>query len=191
MELEQPSNWQALTCLSKHEQPVRDPKDTAPQRAEFPEAIITREAPNPPTMDREEKLPVEDLPAAEKEMPPYEGDRTPTMLQLNYQEVSTEVEARIRTSSRRWKASARVLGSREHESLNWNKAFSAVQYQREEQQYYESMHQEDYKIQENMQDPLSYLDSSDPDIMYFNQAMKQPDHKEFLNTAIREVNSHC
>ena len=53
------------------------------------------------------------------------------------------------------------------------------------------MHQDDYKIQEDMQDPLVYLASSDPDTIYFDQAMKEPDRKEFLNAAIREVNSHC
>ena len=65
-----------------------------------------------------------------------------------------------------------------------------MQYQQEEQKYYEAMHQDDYKIQDDMQDPLAYRAASDPDIMYFDQAMKILDHKEFLNTSIREVNSH-
>ena len=62
--------------------------------------------------------------------------------------------------------------------------------EQEEQQYYEAMHQYDYKIQDDMQDPLAYLASSDPDIMYFDQAMKQPNRKEFLNAAIIEINIH-
>ena len=41
-----------------------------------------------------------------------------------------------------------------------------------------------------MQDPLAYLYSSDPDTMYFDKAMKQPDRKELMNAAIREVNRH-
>ena len=52
------------------------------------------------------------------------------------------------------------------------------------------MHQDDYKIKDDMQYPLAYLARSDPDTMYFDQAMKEPERKEFLNTAIREVNSH-
>ena len=42
-----------------------------------------------------------------------------------------------------------------------------------------------------MQYPLAYLASSDPYIMYFDQAMKTPDRKKFLNAAIIEANSHC
>ena len=53
------------------------------------------------------------------------------------------------------------------------------------------MHQDDYKIQYYMQDPLSYLASSEPDTMYFDQAMKHPDRKEFLNASIIQVNSPC
>ena len=38
---------------------------------------------------------------------------------------------------------------------------------------------------------MDYLDSYDPGIMYFNHAMKHPDCKDLLNTAITEVNSNC
>ena len=34
------------------------------------------------------------------------------------------------------------------------------------------MNQDDYKIQENMEDPLAYLSKSDPDTMYFDKTMK-------------------
>ena len=53
-----------------------------------------------------------------------------------------------------------------------NKAFSAVQEEQNNQQYYETMHQYDYKIQDDMQDPRAYLASSDPETMYFDQDMK-------------------
>ena len=53
------------------------------------------------------------------------------------------------------------------------------------------MHQENYKIQDNMQELLAYSAGSVSDKMYLYQAMKQPDRKEFLNAAIRAVNSHC
>ena len=59
------------------------------------------------------------------------------------------------------------------------------------QRYYEAIHHDDYKIQDEMQYPLAYLSSSDPDTMYFDQAMNQTNRKEFLNEAVREVNSHC
>ena len=42
------SNFQALTGLHKHENPVRDPKSTPPNRVERPEAIIIWDAPDLP-----------------------------------------------------------------------------------------------------------------------------------------------
>ena len=78
------------------------------------------------------------------------------------------------TSSRRWKASSRALEIREQEYLNLNKAFSAVQEEQENHQYYESMHKNNYKIQDYMQDPIAYLVRYDPYTMYFDQAMKEP-----------------
>ena len=76
------SNWQVLTGLRKHEQNVRETKDTASQRAERPEAVITRDTPNPKNMDREEKFTVEELPAAEEEIHPSEGYIILTLSQL-------------------------------------------------------------------------------------------------------------
>ena len=35
-----------------------------------------------------------------------------------------------------------------------------------------------------MQDPLAYLARSEPDTMYFDQAMKEPDCKGFMSAAI-------
>ena len=52
------------------------------------------------------------------------------------------------------------------------------------------MHEDNYRIQDEMEDPLAYRASSDPDTMYFDQAMKEPDRKEFINASIKEVNSH-
>ena len=106
---------------------------------------------------------MEYLPSIEEYMPPYEGYITSTLLQIPSQKVATEAEAPIRQSSRKRKASSIALGSREQEPLNWNKAFRSVQYQQEEKKYYEAMHKYNYKIQENMKDPLDYLDSYDPD----------------------------
>ena len=120
----------------------------------------------------------------EEEMPPSEGDRVPPLPQLPSQEVAHEAEVPTKKSSRIWKAAARSLGSKEQESLNLYKFFSVVQGEQEDQQYYEVIHQDKYKIQDSMQNSLSYLASSGPDTMYFDQAVKQPDRKEFLNAAI-------
>jgi hypothetical protein len=51
--------------------------------------------------------------------------------------------------------------------------------------YYESMHEEDYKLQDMLQDPISFLSKhGDPDTMYFHQAMRQPDREEFIKAIV-------
>ena len=53
------------------------------------------------------------------------------------------------------------------------------------------MHEENYKMQYEMEDPSAYLASHDTDTMYFDQEMKHPDRYCLINTEIREVNRHC
>jgi hypothetical protein len=53
------------------------------------------------------------------------------------------------------------------------------------------MHEEDYKLQDMLQDPISFLSKhGDPDTMYFHQAMQQPDRGEFIKAIVQEVNDH-
>ena len=135
---------------------------------------------------------MDDFPVIEEYTPASKVDRMPLLQKRPPQEGNIEASAPIRTSSSRWKASERALEIREQECLDLNKAYSSVQEEQKNQQYYKVMHQEKYKIQDDMEDPsLAYLARSDPDTMYFDQAMKEPDHQEFLNAAISEVNSHC
>ena len=134
---------------------------------------------------------MKELPAIEEETPPSEGYSVPPLPQLLSQEGKSEAEVPTRTSLRICKAQERAIESRKQESLNLNKAFSAVQGEQDNHQYYEVIHQDNYKVQDSMQDPLVYLASSDPDTIYFDQVMKQPDRTDFMNAEIREVNSHC
>ena len=47
------------------------------------------------------------------------------------------------------------------------------------QTYYESMHEDDYKLQNELEDPIAFLASNTKDILYYHQAMKVTDRKEF------------
>ena len=49
---------------------------------------------------------------------------------------------------------------------------------------------EEYEIQQQMADPIAFAASSDPDIMYLHEAMKQPDRKQFVQVMIDEVTTH-
>ena len=70
---------------------------------------------------------MDDFPAIEEDTPTSEGDSIPSLPHLPLQEGTFEAAALTSTSSRIWKASARALESKDQESLNLNKAYSAVQ----------------------------------------------------------------
>jgi Reverse transcriptase (RNA-dependent DNA polymerase) len=55
---------------------------------------------------------------------------------------------------------------------------------------WEVYHDESYDIQDKMENPIAFAASSNPDVMYMDQAMKEPDHKEFEAAMIKEVKSH-
>ena len=58
-------------------------------------------------------------------------------------------------------------------------------------QYYDAYHQEDYVTQELMDDPIAFAASSNPDILYHHEAMKQPDRLKFLDAMmVQELNAH-
>ena len=52
------------------------------------------------------------------------------------------------------------------------------------------MHEDDYRLQDEMRDPIAFQASSDPDTMYWGQAMNEPDAEQFQNAAIKEFNDH-
>ena len=57
--------------------------------------------------------------------------------------------------------------------------------------YYDALHQDDYKMQDNMKDPMASIASEgDKDTMYYHQAMKEPDAGEFIEAMIKEFQDH-
>eukprot|EP00957_Ditylum_brightwellii_P189215 14402458-Ditylum_brightwellii.AAC.1 len=56
--------------------------------------------------------------------------------------------------------------------------------------YYDAMHKDDYVQQYLMHQPLAYLSQSDPDTMYFQHAMKEPDKEEFVKAIVSKVNTY-
>ncbi len=55
---------------------------------------------------------------------------------------------------------------------------------------WEVFHDNCYAIQDAMEDPIAFAASSNPDIMYFDQAMKEPDKEQFEQAMLDEVKSH-
>ena len=67
---------------------------------------------------------------------------------------------------------------------------SMLSHQPEYQKYYDAMHEEDFILQDEMKDPVSFVATSNKDTMYWHQAMKQSDANEFRQAAIKEFNDH-
>ena len=58
--------------------------------------------------------------------------------------------------------------------------------------YYDVMHDEDdYSIQNDLQNLIAYLSKVDDDTMYYHQAVHQPDAKEFTKAVVKEIVDHC
>jgi hypothetical protein len=52
------------------------------------------------------------------------------------------------------------------------------------------MHEDNYRIQDEMTDPISFLARTDEYTMSFHQAMKAPDRDEFVKAIVKEMNDH-
>jgi hypothetical protein len=60
----------------------------------------------------------------------------------------------------------------------------------EEDEIYELFGDGEYDIQDRASDPITFSATSDPDTMYWHQAMQEPDKAEFLKAAVSEVKLH-
>jgi hypothetical protein len=52
------------------------------------------------------------------------------------------------------------------------------------------MHENEYRVHDEMTDHLAFLDNTDEDTMYFHQEMKAPDRDEFVKSIVKEMNDH-
>ena len=56
--------------------------------------------------------------------------------------------------------------------------------------YYEAMHEDDCKLQDQMNDPIAFLTTTNKDTLYYHEAMKALDRDKFLTTMQKEFKSH-
>jgi hypothetical protein len=99
-----------------------------------------------------------------------------------------------------------TFGERAQQSLNWMKTRSGriskpttrwAESMTQQQQgivslhvAWEVFHDGGYDIQDDMEDPIAFTASTNPDIMYLDQALKEPDSKQFQQAMLDEVQSH-
>ena len=101
----------------------------------------------------------------------------------NASDGSTEA-ANVRRSGR-----SRRLTLRMEESQQL-RAERHVAYSAQYDEYYDVLHEDDYQLQDDMEDPIAFLASSSADTMYFHQAMKEPDAQQFRKAIVKEINAH-
>ena len=45
-------------------------------------------------------------------------------------------------------------------------------------------------LQGRLSNPIAFAASADPDIMYYHQAMNEPDHEQFKRSVLKEIRDH-
>ena len=56
--------------------------------------------------------------------------------------------------------------------------------------YYDALHQDDYLIQDDIQDPIYFQAQLDKDTLYYNQSMKANDKEEFQRAMKKKLDAH-
>ena len=56
--------------------------------------------------------------------------------------------------------------------------------------YYDTLHQEDHKIKDDLIDPIAFQATVNKDILYYSQAMKATNRKQFQEAMKREFDTH-
>ena len=93
----------------------------------------------------------------------------------------------LRRSMRVKKPSRRLLDSIDLQDLNFDPvgphtiSFSS---------YFEALHQDDYKFQDDIVDPIAFQATLDKDTLYYHQAMKADDSQQFKKAMKTELDAH-
>ena len=127
------------------------------------------EFPDDPTMDEE----------LATSGPEFFADNMDVGSQIETTIPATAEQQTLRRSSRQRRPTWRAIESAEQEDIALPAAFEVLATYSEPE------------IADEMTDPLAFLAKSDPDTLYYNQAMKAPDAKEFRLAMQGEVNDHC
>lgn len=98
-------------------------------------------------------------------------------------------EPAVRRSNRQRRMPTRAQESWQ-QRIDGTVAWSATITEEDRQNFFENLHHEDYQIQELLDDPICFKTTSDPDTMYYHQAMAAPDRANFLQAIVKEVNDH-
>jgi hypothetical protein len=198
------SHWQGLAGFEKMATPVkREPRSA---ETEFERSTRNEDA---PTIGGRCPDDSDELPSDEEDAPPDEGDEAMGAENDNQHQESQDNETgtsstNAPTASDRYGTTTRSgrrdgVPERMRESMNQQRgrkwvawianALQPPELSREDE-LYEVLANQECDIQDQASDPISFSATSDPDTMYWHQAMQQPNKTEFLKAAEAEVKSH-
>jgi hypothetical protein len=140
---------------------------------------------------------VEPEPSLEPELFELEQEVPPQILEeeeIHHVETDTEPETDIpfgptlRRSTRTRRLMARYQQYMEQRNMAFAAELSEVA--NVDESYYDVLHEDDYRIQDDMKDPVALMSPTDEDKMYYDQAMRSPDKQNFIEAIVKEVNDH-
>jgi hypothetical protein len=195
-----PNNWKSATHFRKEnksrsstESIGKDPVTAAPPRVQE----LTR-ADNPSTEIIQQPMAAADLATTDASAGRTEQRLTRALSRAGEQPAtSPEAEATVRRWSRRHKPTQRLIESQAQAAARVE-AYLSVGVEEctckpgDGNDYDTDVYhgEEEYEIQRDMADPIAFAASTDPDVMYLHEAMKQPDKKEFVQAMVDEVTTH-
>ena len=107
--------------------------------------------------------------------------------QLEVEEQHHEPQSSISQRSGRKRRRTQIMQDAVDQGLGIT-SFKATS--EEHDSYYEVLHEDDFKLQDEMLDPIAFKATGNPDDMYFHQALKQPDKEDFLKAIVTKINHH-
>ena len=140
------------------------------------EEPLTRDHDDKESGENEEHNSGDELENTERSLPEKEGN-TGTAEET----TSTSSSGRVRRRTQRFQESV--------EQVLAITSFKATETEADDE-YYDVLHEDDYRLQDDMKDPIAFKASSDPDILYYHEAIRAADSKEFLKAIVKEVNDH-
>jgi Reverse transcriptase (RNA-dependent DNA polymerase) len=177
------SAWQVKAGLildpaseSKPKQQLNPPSDQVENLGSTGRAEVGRDSFVPGELQVEQELDDESFEQGEQPVLPELGDDQPASLS----EPSGATSSQTR-SGRTVRPTTRWLESVEQQRQGIVALLTVP---------WEVFHDASYRIQEEMENPMAFVASTNPDIMYFDEAMQQPDRAQVQEARIKEVQTH-
>jgi hypothetical protein len=126
----------------------------------------------------------------EEEIPPHvleEDDPSPVDLDTEAEVAITFVPT-LRRLARTRRPTAQNQQYLEQRNMDFSSELSEVE--DIDESYYDALHEDDYRIQDDMRDSVAFLSATYEDTMYYHQAMRAPEKENFVEAIVKEVNYH-